>query len=64
LKSTIARPTTPAWLWNERLDEGPFGIGEVGFVTQLVAAMLSPSGRRPHRGSREGFDIPSESRPP
>jgi hypothetical protein len=28
-------------------------IGEIGFVAQVIAAVLLPSGRGPHRGSRK-----------
>src|SRR3712207_8759512 len=32
---------------HERFDEGPFRIGQIGFVTQPVAALRPPSGRGP-----------------
>src|ERR687886_2821560 len=51
-------------LGHERLDQRPFGIGQIGFVAQVIAAMLPPGGRGPHRGSKAGFDNPLESRHP
>jgi hypothetical protein len=47
----LARPPSDAWLWHVRLDQRPFGIGQISFVTQPFAAMLPPSGRGPHRAS-------------
>ena len=29
-----------AWLWHVRLDQSPFGIGQISFATQPFAAML------------------------
>src|SRR3954452_17611418 len=49
----LARPPSDAWLWHVRLDQSPFGIGQISFVTQPFAAMLPPSGRGPHRASSE-----------
>lgn len=36
----------------ERLDQSPFGICQVGHVAQVIAAMLPSGGWRPHAGSR------------
>src|SRR5215204_1154198 len=58
------RPPSGTRLWHQGLDQSPLGVGQISFVTQPFAAMLPPSGRGPHRGSREGFDNPSESLPP
>src|SRR5215212_7893230 len=46
---------------HEGLDESPLGIAQIGFVAQVIAAMLPPSGWGPHRGSG-GFDTLSEAR--
>src|SRR5919199_725483 len=58
------RSPTHLRLGHERLNESPFGIGQVGFIAQVIAAMLPPGGWGPHRGSKAGFDNPSESRHP
>jgi hypothetical protein len=39
--------------WQERLDQRPFSIGQIGFVTQANAAVLPSSGWGPHRSSRK-----------
>ncbi len=49
-------------LGQERLDQSPFGIGQISFVTQAVAAILPPGGLGLHRASRAGFSTPSEAR--
>src|ERR671933_2403416 len=49
-------------LWHERLDQSPLGISQVGFVAQVLAAMLPPGGWGPHRGSKRDFDPLPESR--
>src|SRR4051795_12621780 len=41
----LARSPSDARLWHVRLDQSPFGIGQISFVTQPFAAMLPPSGR-------------------
>src|SRR4051794_9531588 len=46
-----ARTTILGRRRQERLDQNPFGIGQIGFVTQPYAAMLPPSGWGPHRRS-------------
>jgi hypothetical protein len=59
------RPGSPAPVRDrhERLDQSPFGITQIGFGAQVIAAMLPPSGRVPRGASREGFDHPLESPP-
>jgi putative ABC transport system substrate-binding protein len=39
-----------------RLDQPPFVIGQIGLVTQHIAAMLPPGGWGPHGASQVGFD--------
>jgi hypothetical protein len=59
------RPWSPKRLWrrHERLDESPLGIGQVGFVAQMIAAMLPPSGRGPHGCFQVRFPAPSWNQP-
>ena len=48
-------------LGQEWLDQSPYGISQIGFVTQAIAAILPPGGRGPHCGSRSGFSTLLES---
>src|SRR5919107_5341943 len=48
-------------LGQERRDQRPFGVTQIGFVSQAVAAILPPGGRGPHCGSRSGFSTLLES---
>jgi hypothetical protein len=50
-----------AELGQERRDHRPFGVSQIGFVTQAVAAILPPGGRGPQCGSRSGFSTLLES---
>jgi hypothetical protein len=59
-----ARTSSSVGLGQERREQRPFGVGQIGFVTQAVAAILPPSGRGPHRASRSGFSTLLESRHP
>jgi hypothetical protein len=47
------RRSAPVRGGHERLDQSPFGFGEISFIAQVIAAMLPPSGWGPHRGSRK-----------
>jgi hypothetical protein len=44
--------------------QSPFGIGQISFISQPIAAMLPPSGWGPHGASKSGFSKPLESAPP
>src|SRR5215207_5012502 len=48
----LARPPSDAWLWHVRLDQSPFGIRQISFVTQPFAAMLPPSPHPPRSTRR------------
>jgi len=52
-----AEPCPQVGPGQEWLDHGLRGIGQIGFVTQDLAAML-PSDWGPLRSSRDGFDTP------
>lgn len=57
-----AQATSGLRLGPERLDQRPFGIGQIGFVAQAVAAILPPSGRDLHCASKLGFStLPKSS---
>jgi hypothetical protein len=55
------RASALAGFRHQGLDHNPFGIGQVSFISQPIAARLPPSGWGPHGASKSGFSNPLES---
>src|SRR3954465_2707738 len=57
-KGPVGRPPQLGGPGHMRLDDSPFGIGQVGFVTESRAAILLAGGRGPHEVLQEASATP------
>src|SRR3954467_15958970 len=57
-KGPVGRPPQLSGPGHMRLDDSPFGIGQVGFVTESRAAILLAGGRGPHEVLQEASATP------